>query len=312
MSSGDIDLSNQFSPKYSLAHLTLLGCSIPELTYIASHAGYDAISPRLIPMGVAEECPCSPLDREMMRATRNALKVTGIDVHDIELASITDHCDVKSYEPAIEVGAELGARKLIASAWTTSRDDRDYVVDTFAKICDLAEPYGLSVALEFPSFSRLRNLREVADIVGAANRPNGAILIDTLYMHMSRVNLIELETLPSEWFSFVHISDALPGVPDTSAGMIQIARNARLYPGDGCIDFAAIIERLPPVDYSIELPNRSRVAELGYEEHARRCLQAARRNIGTVKSKRMSGATGALGALAINQTKGESYGSRTH
>jgi len=135
------------------------------------------------------------------------------------------------------------------------------------------------------------------------------VLVDTLYMHLSRVNLAELETLPSEWFKFIHISDAPPSVPDTNAGKIQIARYARLYPGDGCIDYAAIIERLPPVDYSVELPNRSRVAELGHEEHARRCLQAARRCVGSVKSKRISGA---IGALEVNQTTGESHGSRTH
>ena len=59
--------------------------------------------------------------------------------------------------------------------------------------------------------------------------------------------------------------------------MIQLARDARLYPGEGWIDFAGIIERCPPMNYSIELPNQSRVAELGYEEHARRCLTHAKR-----------------------------------
>ena len=72
------------------------------------------------------------------------------------------------------------------------------------------------------------------------------------------------------------ISDISAGVPDTAEGMIQIARDARLYPGDGCIDFTSIVRNLPPVNYSIELPNQSRVKELGFEEHARRALQAAR------------------------------------
>jgi len=309
MPPGSIVHSDEFSPKYSLAHLTLLDCSIPELTYIAARAGYDAISPRLIPMGIAGECACSPLDKEMIRATRSALKMTGIAVHDIELARITDDCEVKSFEPAIETGAELGAHALITSAWTASRDDRNYVIETYIEICDLAETYGLSVALEFPSFSRLRNLSEVIDIVRAANRPNGGVLVDTLYMHMSRVKPPELEVLPPEWFRFIHISDALPGVPDSPAGMIHLARNARLYPGEGCVDFDAIIERLPPVNYSIELPNRSRVAELGCEEHARRCLQAAKRTFGATVSKRIPNA----GNKPANyQPYEETYGSRTH
>ncbi|MFY9206950.1 MAG: sugar phosphate isomerase/epimerase, partial [Yoonia sp.] len=120
----------------------------------------------------------------------------------------------------------------------------------------------------------------------AADQPNGGILVDTLYLHLSRVDLSELLHVPSELLNFLHISDALPGIADTRQGMIQLARDARLYPGEGCIDFAGIIERMPKVDYSIELPNQSRVTELGFEEHARRCLQHAKRTFGHVQSQR--------------------------
>ena len=51
MSLNDADFLNEFTPTYSLGHLTLLGCSIPELIYIASRTGYDAVSPRLITTG---------------------------------------------------------------------------------------------------------------------------------------------------------------------------------------------------------------------------------------------------------------------
>ena len=301
--------NSEFSPRYSLSQLTLLGCSTAELTYIASRSGYDAISPRLIPMGISGECPYSPIDSEMIRATSNALTVTGIDVQDIELASISDHCNVGSFEPAIEVGARFGASKLIASAWTSKMNDRNYIVDTFAQICDLAKPYGLSVALEFPTFSRINTLEQAIDVVTAADRDNGGILIDTLYVHLSRVSLTRLNSLPAQWFSFIQISDVLPGIPDTYEGMIQIARESRLYPGEGCIDFNAVIESLPPVNYSIELPNRCRVAELGYEEHARRALQSAKRMIGNARSKRKPG----LGnTLTTNIFYEEKYDSRTH
>ena len=78
--------------------------------------------------------------------------------------------------------------------------------------------------------------------------------------------------MPPEWIHFLHISDCLPGIADTKEGMIQLARDARLYPGEGWIDFQSIIDHCPPVHYSIELPNINRVKELGLEEHARRCL----------------------------------------
>jgi sugar phosphate isomerase/epimerase len=273
-------------PLYSLAHLTLINCTPAELVYIAARAGYDAVSPRFITMNVPGEFTHPPLEKAQVQATKTALETTGLQVLDIELARVTEDCDPRDFEAALALGGELGARHMIMSAWTTRRDDRNFLLDVYAETCDLAAPYGLTIDLEFPSFSRLRTLDEVLDIVRAADRPNGGILVDTLYLHLSRVDLGELLHVPPEWLHFLHISDCLPGIADTREGMIQLARDARLYPGEGWIDFAGIIERCPPVNYSIELPNQSRVAELGYEEHARRCLIHAKQTFGAARSKR--------------------------
>ena len=277
---------NTASPLFSLAHLTLINCTPAELVYVAARAGYDAVSPRFIAMNVPGEFTHSPLDKAQVQATKTALATTGLKVLDIELARITEDCDPREFEAALELGGELGAGHMIMSAWTTRRDDRNFLLDVYAETCDLAAPYGLTIDLEFPSFSRLRTLDEVLDIVRAADRPNGGILVDTLYLHLSRVDLGELLHVPPEWLHFLHISDCLPGIADTREGMVQLARDARLYPGEGWIDFAGIIERCPPMNYSIELPNQSRVAELGYEEHARRCLTHAKATFGAARSKR--------------------------
>ncbi|MBG6144917.1 sugar phosphate isomerase/epimerase [Labrenzia sp. EL_208] len=299
-------LAIQETPLYSLAHLTLISATVPELIYIAARAGYDAVSPRLIPMHVDGEFTQSPVNRAQVQAAKTALSTTGLKVLDIELARITEDCDPRSFERALELGGELGAKRMIMSAWTPTRDDRNFLVDVYGETCDLAEPYGLTVDLEFPSFSRLRTLDEALDIVRAADRPNGGILVDTLYLHLSRVDIGELLHVPSDLLHFLHISDCLPGIADTREGMIQLARDARLYPGEGWIDFAGIIERMPPVDYSIELPNTARIAELGYEEHARRCLQHAKQKFGAVRSQRRAA------DLVHLQFKEESYGQRAH
>lgn len=262
--------------QYSLAYLTVSGCAPPEMTYIAARTGYDFVSLRLIPMGVPGEKPHLPEDREMIRKTKAALKETGIKVLDLELARILDDVDPLSYLPAMEAAAELGAKHVISSAWTTSRDDRNFIVDRYAEICDQANSFGLTVNLEFPTFSRLTNLQEAADIVRAASRPNGGIFIDTLYFHYSRTRLDELEVLPREWFNFMHICDTSEDIPTSRNGMVHVARDERLYFGEGCIDFVEILDRLPPMPYSIELPNIKRLKKYGYEGHARRCLETAR------------------------------------
>ena len=237
-------------------------------------------------MNVSGEFTQSPTDKNQIQATKTALATTGLQVLDVEIARITEDCDPRNFNRALELGGELGAKRMIMSAWTKSRDDRNFLIDVYGETCDLAAPYGISVDLEFPTFSRLRTLDEALDIVRAADRPNSGILVDTLYLHLSRVDIGELLHVPPEFLHFLHISDCLPGIADTREGMIQLARDARLYPGEGWIDFTGIIERIPPVDYSIELPNQSRVAELGYEEHARRCLVHSKGTFGSVRSKR--------------------------
>ena len=265
--------------EYSLAYLTVRDCSPAQMAHIAARTGYDYISLRLIPMGVPGETAYLPDDKKMIRETRAALKETGVKVLDLELARIVEDVDPQSYLPAMEVMAELGAKHVISSAWTQDRNDRNFIVDRFAQICDLAEPLGLTVNLEFPTFSRLTSLQETADIVGAADRSNGGILIDTLYFHYSGVTLEELQALPSEWLNFLHLCDVSSEIPDNREGMIQVARDKRLYVGDGCIDFSALLGCLPPMPYSIELPNGECVKKYGSEEHARRCLVAAKKHL---------------------------------
>lgn len=262
--------------QFSLAYLTVPGFTPAEQTEIAARAGYDSVSFRLIQMGVPGEPDGDPVAPEMIRRTKQALAATGLSVLDVELARILPNHDPRAYLPAMEAAAELGARHMISSAWTGSYTDRNFVVERYGEICDLARPFGLTVDLEYPTFSRLSSLREAADIVNAADRPNGGILIDTLYFHFSGCSLDDLGVLPRDWFHFLHICDAGLPVPVTREGKIHIAREERLYVGEGCIDFAAIASRLPPVPFSIELPNDRRMAELGAEGHARRCLETAK------------------------------------
>lgn len=276
------------SKQYSLAYLTVNGCSPLEMIYIAAQTGYDFVSLRLIPMGVPGEVPFRTDDAKMIRKIGAAFKETGIGLLDLELARIVEDVDPRSYLPAMEVAAEWGARHVISSAWTASRDNQSFVIDRYAEICDLAQPLGLTVNLEFPSFSRLTNLKETAAIIEAANRSNSGILIDTLYFHFSEVQVEELEKLPAEWIQFLHICDAPGQIPDNKEGMVHVARDERLYFGEGCIDFSSILQRLPQVPLSIELPHAARVKEFGYEGHARRCLDTAKQQLDRLETRSVS------------------------
>lgn len=261
--------------EFSLAHLTVLGCAPPEMTYIAAMAGYDYVSIRPIYMGLPGE-PNYDLanNKEMLRDTKIALKETGLKVHDIELAKIEDGRNVSQYEPAIETAAELGAKSVLSSIWTK---DKNFYLEQFAELCDIAGKYGLNVDLEFVTWADVNDLQTVVEILKTVNRPNMGIMVDTLHFHRSRVSLDELNSIPKEWFHFAHLCDGPAEIPTDKAGLIHTGRDERLYAGEGGIDIAAILNRLPEETvYSIELPHIQRARVLGYAEHARRCLQTAK------------------------------------
>jgi hypothetical protein len=65
-------------------------------------------------------------------------------------------------------------------------------------------------------------------------------------------------------------------IPTDRAEMTFIMREARLYLGEGGIDVASILNHMPEMVYSIELPNLAKVREMGYAEHAFRCLETTR------------------------------------
>jgi len=257
-----------------LANLTVLGCPPPEATQIAARAGYDFVSYRIISMGLADE-PNYDLARNgaMRRETKGALRSTGLQLHDIELARIADNVDVKTYAPALQTAAELGARRVIASVWTARRN---FAIDSLAELCELAAKARLSVSLEFVTWAEVASLQQALDVRRAVNHSNLGLLIDVLHFHRSRVRLEELDTIPRQWFHFAHVCDAPREIPSTVDELIRTGREARLYPGEGQIDIARIVGRLPAIPYSLEIPNLARVRELGYAEHARRCLESAR------------------------------------
>jgi sugar phosphate isomerase/epimerase len=241
------------------------------MTYIAARAGYDFVSFRTIYMGLPNE-PNYALanNKEMLQQTRAALVETGLKVHDIELARIADGVDVKSYLPALETAAELGARHAISSIWSSQRS---YALESLAELCNLASTVGSTVDLEFVTWSSVTNLQEAICVCRAVDCENCGIMIDTLHFDRSRARLEELDSVPGKWFRFAQVCDAPKEIPATTDGLIHTGREARLDPGEGGIDIAAILDRLPEMPYSLEIPNLERVKVVGYPEHARLCLE---------------------------------------
>jgi sugar phosphate isomerase/epimerase len=272
------------TPEFSLAHLTVLSLSPPDMIAVAARTGYRHVGLRLI--AVTAETPGYPLmnDKAMMRETKSRLGDTSVGVLDIEFVRLAPETDIASFESFLEIGAELGARHVITAAYDP---DRARLIERYAALCDLAAPFRLSVDLEFYPWTTVPNLSNAVEVVGAADRPNSGILLDTLHFDRSDSTFDELDRVPSNWLPFVHVCDAPAERPATTEGLIFTARAERLFPGDGGIDIAAIMRHMPPdIPVAVEIPMERLTREVGPEEVARRAREAAARVLATVQSIR--------------------------
>ena len=261
--------------KYSLAQLTVLSWSPPEMIYNAHLIGYDMVSIRPISMGVKGEHDFDlAKNKDLFDLTKRAMEETGMTIHDIELAKIGDGIDVGRYESAFEAAAKLGVRHVISSIWS---DDKDFYLEQFSRLCDLAARYGITVNLEFVTWASISTLKGVREVLDAVKKSNAAIFVDTLHFYRSRVTLEELAACPKELFHFLHLCDGPKEIPTDKESLIHTGRDERYYVGEGAIGIADIVKTLPDgLPFSIELPHLANVAKWGPVEHARRCLVTAK------------------------------------
>ena len=267
--------------QFSLSYLTALNCSPPEMVYIAERAGYDfvgfrSIAPNNPKFSVSGLELSLSRDKEMFRKTKTALDETGLKVLDLEVVVIYEGCEPKVYLPDFEAAAKLGGKHVLTIVRT---NDRNQAIECFTELCDLAKPYGLTIDLEFVPWFNVSNLKDAVDTVSAAGRENGGILIDPLHFHRSKVGIEELEQVPEEWFHYAQICDAPKDIPNTEEELIYTATKERLYVGEGGIDVAAILKKLPNIPYAIEIPHIKRLQEFGVEQYARNCLQTAKEHL---------------------------------
>ncbi|MGM8211253.1 sugar phosphate isomerase/epimerase family protein [Virgibacillus sp. W0430] len=260
--------------QFSLAYLTVLNTPPPEMAHMAANAGYDFISLRPIYMGLPGEQNFSlATNKSLFKETKRAMEDRNIQLLDIELARIADNIDPSEYEPELEMAAELGGKHVLSSIWT---DNRYEAVEKFSRLCDLAAQYNLTVDLEYVPIASVSKMVEATEILSIVSRKNAGLLIDIHHFHRAHDTVEELRKVPKEWFHFVHLCDAVEEIPRDKEEMMRIVREARSYVGEGGIDVASVVNAIPNVPYSIELPNKQQSDLLGYEEFARRCLESAK------------------------------------
>ncbi|MET0850752.1 MAG: TIM barrel protein [Candidatus Rokuibacteriota bacterium] len=258
----------------SLAHLTVLDTTPPELVSVAAAAGFPSVGIRLTATPSVGVPPYDMLhEGPLLRETRERMADTGVTVLDTEFLRFEPDQPVAIPEGFLEVSARLGARHALVMS---AEPDEARTLERFCDLCDRAAPYGLSVGLEFAVYTGVRTLAHAAELVRRSGRANTSVLIDALHFSRSGGWPAHVAAAPPALFRYAQLCDAAPDMParhDTPA-LIREARTGRLLPGEGALPLADLVAALPAdLPLAIEAPCRA-TAELPAVERARRAHRA--------------------------------------
>jgi len=258
----------------SLAHLTVLDTTPPELVSVAAAAGFRTIGIRLTATPSVGVPPYDMLSEgPLLRETLRRLADTGISVLDTEFLRFEPEHPVAIPEGFLEVSARLGARNVLVMS---AEPEEARTIERFCELCDRAAQYGLHVCLEFAIYTGVRTLAHAAHVVAQAKRSNASVLVDALHFSRSGGLPAHIADVDRSLFRYAQICDASPDMPgpgDTPA-LIREARTGRLLPGEGALPLAELVAALPAnVPLAIEAPCRA-IAELPAVERAKRAYRA--------------------------------------
>lgn len=189
-------------------------------------------------------------DGATIAAIEAALDRTGLVVANIEVVrgwaspDRADRACIDQERLAYELADRFGCRYLQAIGDMTGSTDQ--AATGFAALCDRAGEHGLTVGLEWvPSMTNIETAATAAEIVLAADRPNGGFCVDSWHLTRSTNDLDDIRRLPGDRIFAVQLNDG-PIRPDHDDYLTDCLTN-RVPPGEGEFDLIALVQVLDEI-----------------------------------------------------------------
>lgn len=184
---------------------------------------------------------------------RNILQDNGIKHVEVEFL-VDWHLDGapraasdKIRDELLEIGGELGARslKVAGGLFEEGPPDVPRMRETFAILCDRAQPFGVNVVIEFLPFSSVNTI-DRAIAVAQDVRPNGGLLVDTWHVARGGMSFDEIAKLPLELIKSIELDDANHAIVES---LFNDSTHHRKCCGEGELDVPAFIQQVVNVGY---------------------------------------------------------------
>lgn len=255
--------------RLSLAHLSLIDTTPPELVRAAGDAGFRSVGLRLHPARPGEAPHPMHEGSPMLAETRARMAALGVAVHDVEVLRLSPGFDASRLDALLAVAASLGARYVVVNG---DDDNEARAAANLAALGERAARHGLRIGLEFMVYTAVPTLDAALRLVRAAAQPDVRVLVDTLHFFRSGATADQAVGEGLVARDFIQLSDA-PAQRHPALSPGEEARAHRLLPGEGALALSDLL-KLATADavLSVEAPcavrrhhlSPARRAELAY------------------------------------------------
>lgn len=234
----------------ALTHTTPIG-----LVEAAASAGFDGLGMRVGRSSVAEHPFHAVVGNvPLIAEIKHRLSDSGLMLLELYSFYLTPVFDFNAFKAAMEVGADLGARYVVVLGY-----DHDWgrASDTFARMCEIARPFGLTLAVEFAPVAACwpATLAQALRLLGEAGQSNSALMPDPAHLLRSGGTVSDLQAVDPKYLRYSQICDVeiVQGEEFLPALGRSVPNVRRRIVGEGVLSVRDWMEVLPPgIPISVE------------------------------------------------------------